>query len=91
MYVSLNPGSGLCSDCFFLSILIISCSFFSLGPSSCSLALTMHKEQAAVGAGSCLPCGLLPKPLKQQNLQGSGPPGARGCVDPINPSLLPPL
>lgn len=76
MHVSLNPSCGLRSDHFyyflFLLILIISCSLVSLGPSSCSLALTMHKEQAAVGAGSCLPCGLLPTPLKQQNLQDSG-------------------
>lgn len=76
VHVSLNPSCGPWSDhfffFFFLLILIISCSLFSLGPSSCSFALTMHKEQAAVGAGSCLPCGLLPTPLKQQNLQDSG-------------------
>lgn len=69
---------------FFLLVLIISCSLFSLGPSSCSLALTMHKEQAAVGAGSCLPCGLLPTPLKQQNLQDSGW-SCLGRVDPTKP------
>jgi len=58
---------------FFWSILIISSSFFSLGPSSCSLALTMHKERvqraraAACHVGSC---------QSHWSSKTSGPPGA---------------